>query len=123
MFRTNLAEGAKGPPTFAGHYRMTYWMCGSNCAAAALIDLDTGEVIPPPLAKPNGKGWERWIKCPASFEGTGDEFRLDSRLMIVRCGLNYSERLQKNIPDTYYFVLDQGAFRQILFVPGKTRPR
>jgi len=118
MFQTRLTKAAKEPPNFAGHYRIAYWGCGSNCSAAALVDLQTGEVFPPPLAKSNGNGWERWMLCTACFEGSGDEFHVDSRLMMVRCGMNYSERLQKNFPDTYYFVWDYYRFRQILFVPG-----
>ena len=104
MFRTRLTDAGKEPPNFAGHYRIAYWGCGSVCSAGALIDLQTGEVFPPPLSKPNGRGWERWIICTACFEGANDEFHVDSRLIIVRCGLNYLERLQKNIPDTYHFL-------------------
>jgi hypothetical protein len=70
MFQTRLTNAAKEPPNFAGHYRITYWGCGSFCSAGAVIDLQTGYVFPPPLAKPNGKGWERWIMCTASFEGS-----------------------------------------------------
>ena len=98
MFRTRLLQASHEPANFAGRYRITYWGCGSECAAAAVIDLETGNVFPPPLAKANGSGWEHWITCPASFEGTGDEFRPDSRLMIVRCGLNFDEQLQRNCP-------------------------
>jgi hypothetical protein len=96
MFRTQLTNAAKKPADFAGHFTMAVWGCGSECAAAALIDLTTGDVYQPPLATPNGTGWDRWVMCPGSFEGTGNEFQLDSRLMIVRCGLNYSDRLNKN---------------------------
>lgn len=123
MFKTRLTKAAKEPPNFAGHYRVTYWGCGSNCSAAALVDLQSGEVFPPPLAKSNGSGWECWILCTACFEGSGDEFHVDSRLMIVRCGMNYSERLQRNVPDTYYFVWDYHRFRQILFVAGNQKGR
>jgi hypothetical protein len=119
MFKTRLTEANRQPAAFAGHYTMAFWGCGSVCSAAALIDLKTGEVYQPPLATPNGAGWERWIMCPGSFEGTDDEFHINSRLMIVRCGMNYSERLQKNIPDMWYFVWEQNRFRELLFVPGK----
>jgi len=119
MFRTNLENAAKEPPNFAGHYRIAYWGCGSNCSAGAMIDLQTGYVFPLPLAKAGGTGWERWIMCTAAFEGATDEFHPDSRLMIVRCGLNYSERMRKNVPDTYYFLLDGDRFRQLLRIQGK----
>jgi hypothetical protein len=119
MFRTKLTEASKEQPNFAGHYRITYWGCGSVCAAGALIDLQTGDVFPLPLANPKGGGWDRWIECSASFDGTGDDFHLDSRLMIVRCGMNFSERLQKNVPDTHYFIWEGDRFKQVLFVAGE----
>jgi hypothetical protein len=119
MFRTRLTDAAKEPPNFAGHFRVVYWGCGSNCSAGALVDLETGRVFPPPLAKPNGVGWERWMDCPACYEGADNEFHIDSRMMIVRCGLNYSERLQKNVPDTYYFLWEGDHFRQLLYISGK----
>ena len=119
MFKTILTNASKNEADFSGHYRITYWMCGSNCAAAALIDLRTGEVFQPPLADPNGRGWDRWIMCAGKFGGTDDEFHLDSRLMIVRCGMNYSERLHANFPDAHYFLWDGTRFRQLLFIPGK----
>ncbi len=118
MFQTQLTNAAKEPANFAGHYRITYWGCGSNCSASALVDLQTGGLFPPPLSKSGGIGWERWIMCTACFDGA-DEFHRDSRLMIVRCGLNDSERLQKNTPDTYSFLWDRDEFRQLLFISGK----
>ncbi len=48
--------------------------------------------------------------------------KLDSRLMIIRCGMNYSEELQKNLPDTYYFVWESNRFRQLLKIPGLPPP-
>jgi hypothetical protein len=123
MFRTQLTNAAKEPPNFGGHYRITYWGCGSVCSAGALVDLHTGDAFPLPLAKPNGTGWEKWIMCTASFEGTGDEFHIDSRLMIVRCGMNFSESLKKNVPDLYYFVWENNRFRQLMFISGKQPER
>ena len=123
MFRTQLTNAARDLPNFAAHYRIAYWGCGSNCSAGALVDLQTGDVFPPPLAKANGNGWERWIMCTACFDGANDEFHLDSRLMIVRCGLNYSERLAKNVPDVYYFVWEDSRFRQLLHISGKQSGR
>jgi hypothetical protein len=57
--------------------------------------------------------------CQSAYEGSGVEVRLDSRLMIVRCGLNYDERLQRNVPDVYYFVLEDGTFRELAHLHGK----
>ena len=120
MFKTRLTEAAKEPANFAGHYRMAYWGCGSNCSAGALIDLQTGNVYQPPLATPGARGWERWMGCVSCFDNTDEEFRVDSRLMIVRCGLHYSERFHTNIPDTYYFLWDGSRFQKLLFVSGET---
>jgi hypothetical protein len=122
MFRTQLINAGKEAPNFAGHYRITYWGCGSVCSAGALIDLQTGDAFPLPLANPNGTGWDKWIMCAASFEGTDDEFKVNSRLMIVRCGMNCSEQLQNNIPNTLYFLWERDRFRQLLFISGK-QPR
>ena len=120
MFRTRLTEAANQAPNFAGHYRITYWGCGSNCSAGAMIDLRTGDVYQLPLATPNGSGWERWIECTACFDETGEDVHVDSSLMVSRCGLNYSERLHKNVPDTYYFLWEGATFRRLLFIPGKS---
>jgi hypothetical protein len=118
LFRTNLTTAAKEPPNFAGHYRFTFWGCGSYCGAGAVVDLETGIVYPPPLAA-RGNGWDRWIMSPGFAEDSGVDFRLDSRLVIVRGGINYSERLKANVPDVYYFLWEGDRFRQILFISGK----
>jgi hypothetical protein len=120
LFRTNLTNAAKEPPNFAGHYRFTFWGCGSLCGAAALVDLQTGIVYPPPLGA-HGSGWSRWIMSPASFEGSGVDFRPDSRLVIVRGGINYSDRLKANVPDVYYLLWEGERFRQLLFISGREK--
>jgi len=117
MFRTRLSDAAKEPANFGGHYRFTVWGCGSNCAAGAVIDLRTGSVFPPPLGGKES-GWDRWIISPGMLEGSGIDFRTESRLVIIRGGLNYVESLHKNVPDVYYFVWDDQRFREILRIPG-----
>lgn len=61
----------------------------------------------------------KWIQCTASVEGTGTDFQLDSRLMIVRCGMNFEENLNKNVPGLYYFVWEDAHFRQLLLISEK----
>lgn len=112
MFRTRIREAADEPPNFAGHYRLAIWGCGSNCAAAALIDLESGLVFPPPLGDTRA-GWARWIVCGAMFDDRGIEYRLGSRLMIVRCGMNYDQH-EKNHPDVHYFVWENREFKRLL---------
>jgi hypothetical protein len=121
MFRTQLTNAAKEPPGFAGHYRFAFWGCGSLCGAGALIDLRRGVVFPPPLGA-HGTRWMRWMMSPAFFEGSAVEHRVDSRLVIVRAGINYSEALRANVPDVYYFAWEDDRFRKLLFVSGKQQP-
>jgi hypothetical protein len=102
MFRSRLTEGAQGPANFAGHYSVTYWGCGGSCSAGAVIDLRSGRVYPPPLAH-NGEGWEHWISCPRAFDDRGDEFRVNSRLMIVHCASS-----------VYYMLWGGNTFRELL---------
>lgn len=84
MFRTRLTEAAKEPPDFAGHYRVAGWGCGSACGTAAIIDLETGKIYPPPGKSGKETGWERWMVGGGITDGSYFETRLDSRLAIVR---------------------------------------
>jgi len=59
------------------------------------------------------------MMSPAFFEGSAVEHRVDSRLVIIRAGINYSETLKANVPDVYYFVWEGHRFRQLLFMPGE----
>lgn len=120
MFRTRLTDAAKEPPNFAGHYRFAGWGCGSICGAGAIVDLQTGAVYQPPLGG-RGQGWDRWISCPAMFDGTGYKYRLDSRLMIVRCGSSFNEH-GKNWPDVYYLLWEGTQFKELLHIRAG-RPR
>lgn len=121
-FRTRLLEAAKEQPNFAGHYRVTIWGCGSECASGAVIDLATGQVIAPPLSE-NTNAVMYFNVCPSAFEGSGVEVHVDSRLMILRCGLNYDQQLQRNVPDAYYFVLEGQRFRELAHLHGKAAAR
>ena len=117
-FRTRLREASNESPNFARHYRWTVWGCGSNCMAGAIIDLATGQVISPPLAKGSG-ALDKAIACVSAFDGTGVDVRLDSRLMVVHCGLNYDVQPDRNVPDVYYFVLENQGFRELAHFHGK----
>jgi hypothetical protein len=114
MFRTRIRNGAKEPPNFAAHYRLVMWGCGSDCTTGVLVDLKTGEIF----GHPEGAS-EPGTICAPGLEGSDIDFHLDSRLIIVSCGLHYSERLDKNFPDVEYFLWDNNRFRRILFIPGK----
>lgn len=47
LFRTRLAEAAKHPVNFAGHFVLASWGCGTNCSQLAIIDVRTGRVFHP----------------------------------------------------------------------------
>jgi hypothetical protein len=110
MFRTRLIEAAEKPPNFAGTLRGVVWGCGSNCASGAFIDLKTGVVYPQPLTN-NTDGLGRWAIPEGMFSGAGMWGRLDSRLLIIRCGKTWIEREDLLLPDTYYFAWEEGKFR------------
>ena len=115
MFLTNLTNASKEPPNFAGHFRFVMWGCGSNCGAGAVVDLVTGLVYPPPLGA-RGDGWSRWMMSSGFFEGSGVDFKVDSRLVVVKAS---SSIFKASVPDVYYFVSEGDRFRQLLFVSGK----
>ena len=120
-FRTRLTSASKEPANFAGHYRFAIWGCGSECISGAIIDLETGNVFSPPFAKDNSTAMHFSV-CQSAYENSGIDFRVNSRLLVLRCGLKYSERLQTNVPDGYYFVWEGERFKEILHVPeGRKR--
>lgn len=121
MFRTNLRNAAKEAPDFAGHYKVAVWGCGSNCLNGNLIDLETGEVFDLPDA--DRPEWREYIFCGYSYDEKVYEVRVNSRLLITRCGFNPSRETGKNFPDVQYFVWDGQRFRSILnLLAKKARP-
>lgn len=116
LFRTPLQEAAKQPPNFAGHFRFVSWGCGQNCSGGAVIDLRTGDVIQPPLAK-RVRGEEHWIFCVSMFKNGGSEYRRESSLFILRCGYRQDQD-GNNTPDVYYFNCVGGQFHELVHIPG-----
>lgn len=114
LFRTQIKEAAKKPPDFAGHYRFAMWGCGTGCVGGAIIDLQSGDIFLPPLAG-KGRGEERWIFCTDSDKAHGVEYRLDSRLLIIRCGHDYGDHQD----DLHYFVWQDDKFQEVLHAPGE----
>ncbi|HNY40067.1 MAG TPA: hypothetical protein PKJ41_06720 [Bryobacteraceae bacterium] len=103
LFRTRLRNAGKEPANFAGHYQFEIWGCGSNCAAGGIIDLRSGEVFHPPLGG-GARGYPDWIISTGMMEGSAIDFRIDSRLIIVKCGMFPSEKLQRIIPEEHYLL-------------------
>jgi len=114
-FKTRFTKATSEPPNFADHYRWTDWGCGSNCAAGGFVDLMSGRVIPPPMTA-GTSGWDRWMWCWQAFQGAGVWTHADSRLLVVRCGKTWIERLDDVAPDTYYFVWDGSHFERVAHV-------
>ena len=88
--------------------------------AGAVIDLETGIVYPPPLGA-DGEGWKRWNSCSSAYEGSGYENSVNSRLIIVRCGLNIDSN-GKNRPDAHYFLWEGTRFREIRLIRDQVPP-
>jgi len=61
--------------------------------------------------------------APAMFDGSAIDFHPSSRLVIIRGGINYSERLKANVPDVWYFSWEGDRFRQLLFISGQDSGR
>jgi hypothetical protein len=70
------------------------------CLGGAVIDLKTGEVVQPPLARPV-RGEEHWIFCASMFENGGTEYHRESSLFVLRCG-GKADQNGNTTPDTYY---------------------
>jgi hypothetical protein len=113
LFVTRLTAASKEPPDFAGHYRFAGWGCGSICAAGAIIDLTTGIVYAPPFAG-KGTGAEHWIFSWDVFDAPFTEYRVDSRLLVIRRAGS-----QPPIADKYYFIFENEQFRQIALIRGR----
>ncbi len=60
--------------------------------------------------------------CWQAFRGAGVWTRPDSRLLIVRCGKTYIERLDDVVPDTYYFAWDGTRFQHVMRVRADQTP-
>jgi hypothetical protein len=113
LFRTRLLMAGREQPNFAGHFVATSWGCGSNCAQGAVVDLETGNVLKYPMER-NTKQPVHMDLCNGAFGPDGvRESRRDSRLLIIRCGLNWDVGIEENRPDEYYFVIDGHALKLI----------
>jgi hypothetical protein len=67
-------------------------------------------------------GWDRWMFCVEAFEGAGLWTHAHSRLLVVRCGKTWIERLDDVVPDTYYFVWDGSQFKRIAHIRADVMP-
>lgn len=45
MFYTKITEASAAGPTFAGHFAIATWGCGTSCQDHAIIDVKTGRIV------------------------------------------------------------------------------
>ena len=78
-YRTTIRNAAKEGPDFAGHYKVARAGCGSDCGVFFIVDVMTGRVYDLPF---------HVAAFPPIFVyqggGAGVDFRINSRLMILR---------------------------------------
>jgi hypothetical protein len=103
LFRTNLRNAAKKGINFAGHYVLTFWGCGTNCASAAIIEAKSGRVYFPPQLDQFVWGLEMYNHV--------DNFLVyysNSRLLVLYGDVNQGA-------GTHYFVRKGDKLREIAF--------
>ena len=129
MYRTRIREGVmKGwgverdgkeqpGPNFAGHYVIITWGCGSPCLMAAIVDLRTGRVFPPPFH--HGPG-HSYFQVPWAFPMDPLAYRVDSRLLIANiCESDKTVRVEGRVSyepqrcGTHYFLMSDNGPRLI----------
>ena len=128
MYRTRIREGViKGwgverdgkeqpGPNFAGHYVIITWGCGSPCLMAAIVDLKTGSVTPPPFH--HGPG-QSYFQVPWAFPAEPPlAYRVDSRLLIATiCESDKTVRVEGHVSyeaqrcGAYYFLMSDNELR------------
>ncbi|MDQ3818749.1 MAG: hypothetical protein M3362_13865 [Acidobacteriota bacterium] len=116
LFRTNLRRAAKKGVNFAGHYILTGWGCGTNCADYAIIDARSGRVFFPRELAGAGFGF-----CDLPDDAEPIVFRPDSRLVILS-GFKGGDLEKDNSPCGVYYLEWTGTkLREIKFLQKKRR--
>ena len=78
-FRKMLRKTARYGEHFAGHYALSYWGCGTECARIGIVDLLTGRAYVSPFA----------------VTGVGIKTRSDSRLADFSTNASTSVRVAR----------------------------
>ena len=101
-FRTRLRRAIQTQkPSFAGHYIVTTWGCGSSgCNTGAVINAKTGVATPLPVALASV-----FPLKPAYKHEDGQEhiYRVDSRLMIFAGNLSSDNSAGNDMVEFYEF--------------------
>jgi hypothetical protein len=72
QYATELREGARHKPNFAGHFILISWGCGASCVMSAVVNAKNGAVI-----------WVPFTICCWDADIEPLVFRLKSRLLEV----------------------------------------
>ncbi len=135
-FRTRIREGvAKGTgvlrdgkeqpgPSFAGHYIVVTWACGSPCEMIAIVDAATGKVYSPPIS-------EGFLlpPLPAAVPGAADSFipwpagvafRQNSNLVIVKANPDPSKGRTNY---AHYFLWENNRWKLLRRIPMEPNER
>jgi hypothetical protein len=108
-----IKEYGKGPPNFAGHYRIVDIGCGSDCTFIFVVDVITGRVYYPGvnlnldcfplLKKEEGRVLDQYHR----------QYRLDSRLLL---SIGKSKEMGRGL---FFYEWARGGFRLIHQLVGK----
>jgi hypothetical protein len=110
-------EQQRPGPNFAGQYAVISWGCGAPCLMMAVSDLKTGTVLDPPLAAKSGQLALPLLVFPYRPGMNAEiEYRLNSRLMIIKATPHYWERLDARAY-AFYFLLQDGKWKLLRRVP------
>jgi len=98
-------------PTFAGHFIVIRWACGSDCRMMALVDAKTGTIYQPPLG---GRGNDYFaVPLMPLDDKASEDFMLTSSLMIVRHACR--DFKDRKTCGTYYFNWQDNRFNLVKF--------
>jgi hypothetical protein len=94
-YHSVIADAARGPVNFAGHYVLAQWGCGAGCVMAAAVDTKTGRVTSLPFTVSD---WPLDVTEPLSYH-------TNSCMLMVQGSRNESDE-----HGTYWFAFDGKAF-------------
>ncbi len=77
-FRSRFSALVGRPANFAGHYRLLFWGCGTECQQFSIVDVKTGQVF-------MDESWSTSL---------GVSFRADSTLLITNPGARPTMRMK-----------------------------
>jgi hypothetical protein len=104
--------GAPGP-NFAGDYAIVRWGCGSPCNMAAIVDLKTGQVFPPPHHG-SGRSYFRFPLIEIPMDQYRLTYRVGSRLLVANmCDAEVRTKTgtQSRMCGPHYFIMQEDGLK------------